>query len=429
MQQAQFELDVLMVSERPLWPLDQGYRVHGANMAWSLAEAGLRVGVSTLHRAAGQPATLDELTLPWARANEDDVRDVARAWGGPLQRLRHRLADHQGLAPEHMAGLRTLVQRHRPAVVIALGPHGPMMLRGLDTHPARPARVWYAADDPVRFHLSCLRGETPGRWPTRTRRLAVDAAIAMAFAWRLDGVIGVSPHDTAGLARLTLARNAITVRNGVDLDHYHPAAAAHRGRPSIVFWGRLDFEPNIDALLWFARHVWPGLHWKEPAATFRILGKHAPACVRELSRVAGIDVVGEVADVRPFAHDASVVVLPMRLGGGIKNKLLEAAAMGRPIVASPHAIKGLELPRHRDRWPAAVARDASDWVRTVARLWSDPQRAARLGQQARVWAQRHHDWHAAAARLIAWLEGIRGQRFERDNAAEAAPTTRVRLAA
>ncbi len=399
------QLDVLFVSDRPLWPLDQGYRIHGSNMATAMADLGLRVGVSTMHASTALPPSLAELSLQWPTAAPAQVARFAAGWAGRLARLRHRIAEHQGLAPEHLAGVLELIERHRPAAVVALGPHGPLMLRGI---PEDVARIWYAADDAVRFHLSCLRGDPRKAWRMRLMRLGIDAAIATLFGWRLDGVIGVTPRDTAGLQRLTFARRAITVRNGVDLDHFSPMLAGHtrRPQPNVIFWGRLDFEPNIDAVLWFARHVWPSLHWKEPAATFRIVGKHAAEPVRELARVAGIDVVGEVADIRPFAHDAAAVVLPMRLGGGIKNKLLEAAAMGRPIVASPRAVEGLQLPRHRDRWPVAVADRPDDWVRLIARLWSDPQQAARLGTHARTWVERHHDWLAAAEQLATWLVSI-----------------------
>lgn len=396
------QLDVLFVSEHPLWPLDQGYRIHGANMAAGLADQGVRVGISTMHAAESLPPSLASLMLQWPTATADQIARFTAGWSGRFERLRHRIAEHQGLDPAQLAGILELIDRHRPAVVIALGPHGPAILRGVH-HDV--ARVWYAADDAAQFHLSCLRGEAMAQWPLRLRRLGIDAAIAGLFGWRLDGVIGVTPRDTAGLQRMTLARHAITIRNGVDLDHFAPVSRTPRGgRSGVIFWGRLDFEPNIDAVLWFARQVWPMLHWKDPAATFRIVGKHAAEPVRELARVAGIDVVGEVADVRPFAHDASVVVLPMRLGGGIKNKLLEAAAMGRPIVTSPRAVEGLMLPHQRDRWPVKVAAAPDEWVRTIARLWSDPQQAARLGSHARAWVERHHDWSAAALQLSQWLE-------------------------
>jgi glycosyltransferase involved in cell wall biosynthesis len=428
MMQDPAQLDVLMVSERPLWPLDQGYRVHGSHMATNLAAMGLRVGVSTMHAARGLPPSLAELTLRWPEATAAQVARFVAGWSGRFARMRSRLAEHQGLDPAQLAGVLELVDRHRPAVVVALGPHGPMYLRGL---PRDVARVWYAADDAVRFHLSCLRGDPRKEWRTRLRRLGVDAAIAALFGWRLDGVIGVTPADTAGLQRMTFARHAITIRNGVDLDHFTPRLQGHTHRvsPGVVFWGRLDFEPNIDAVLWFAHHVWPGLHWKEPTATFRIVGKHPSDAVRELARIAGIDVVGEVADIRPFAHDAAAVVLPMRIGGGIKNKLLEAAAMGRPIVASRRAVAGLQLPRHRDRWPAMIADRPDEWVRRIARLWSDPQHAARLGMHARAWAERHHEWFTAAEQLAAWLDSVCGRPLLEQRLILPEPTLALRRAA
>src|SRR5690606_29945709 len=98
------ELDVLLVSDNSLWPLDQGYRVHGCHMAAALADLGLRVGVSTIERTRGAAAELDRLLVPWPTPTEAQVDRFNMGWSGPLHRLRRRLARHQGLPTQDLAG-------------------------------------------------------------------------------------------------------------------------------------------------------------------------------------------------------------------------------------------------------------------------------------------------------------------------------------
>jgi glycosyltransferase involved in cell wall biosynthesis len=443
--------DVLFISELPLWPLDQGFRVHGSHMAMALADLGLSVGVASMRETDAAledaPAALRALALRWPEPEKitpADVEAFARGWGGALAGLRRRIAAHQALDVRQCAGIIPLVRRHRPRVVIGLGQHAPIILAGLsrdalpDAGPVK--RVWYAADEPVYFQLSCLRRSEPKAWYGIARRVALYGLIERLFAHRLDGVIGVSPRDTALLRRVGGLHQGITIRNGVDLDYFHPDAwglpspsmadgkcrmtdgqnsdatpcdlrpatrdlSMRGGQPhSLVFWGRLDFEPNVDAVCWFAKAVWPTLRWKHPDAVWHIVGKNAHDRVRALCQVPGIDVVGEVADIRPFAQAAAAVILPMRCGGGIKNKLLEAAALGRPIVASPRAVDGLQLPNTPT--PLLVAGSVREYLDAIRRVWADAPFAARLGQSARRWVERQHAWAAAARTLSSWLDEV-----------------------
>src|SRR5690606_22245658 len=108
--------------------------------------------------------------------------------------------------------------------------------------------------------------------------------------------------------------------------------------------------------------------------------------------------------VRPIAHGAAVTILPMRCGGGIKNKLLEAAAMALPIVASPRAVRGLTF--EPDARPASVCGNAPQWIDMVDRLWRDHAQAERMRLAARRWVERHHTWHRAAMQLVDFLREL-----------------------
>lgn len=390
--------DVLFVSERPLWPADQGFRVHGPQMARALRAMGLRVAMASVQPTPDDaPAWLRNMLVAWPRGEAEDVARCTAGWDGALSRLRHRLARRQGVERAMLAGLVALVGRLQPKAVIGLDQHAPMALSAIRAACPGAKRVWYAADEPASFQLSCLRREPVARWPDRLHRAAMHLLNERLFAPRLDAAIGVSPLDTALLRWLGGVPRVRTIRNGVDLNHYTPGEGAVVPR-SLVFWGSMDFEPNVDAVRWFAGAVWPTLHERWPDATWRIVGRSPTEAVRRLTRQAGVEVTGAVADVRPFARSAAATVLPMRCGGGIKNKLLEAAAMGRPIVASPRAVRGLDAP------PVVTCGSPAAWVRAIERVWQDPAHAATLGAQARRWVAQHHAWHGAAAELAALLK-------------------------
>ena len=405
-------LDVLFVSERGLWPMDQGYRVHGSQMARALADRGLRVAMATYEEtdaadAADMPSWLRDMLVDWPQGEAEDALAVSAGWSGSASQLRHRLAQRQGVSIDAIAGLHQLVRERQPGAVIALGLHGAMLLASLRKTFPHMTTAWYAADEPTWFHLSCLGRDAWRDRPTRLRRAALATLMQRLFLPRCDLAIGVSPRDTQLLRMVGGARRAVTIRNGVDLEQFSPieSTGETQVRPrSLVFWGRLDFEPNVDAVCWFASKVWPRLRLRWPDATWQIVGKNAVAQVRKLGEVPGIEVVGEVPDIRPYARAAAATILPMRCGGGIKNKLLEAAAMGLPILASPRATRGLNLPATRPAMLSCQSPDA--WIEAARRVWCDTHYANRLRQSARQWVAKHHTWQAAAAQLTDAISDI-----------------------
>ncbi|MEX0774364.1 MAG: glycosyltransferase [Phycisphaeraceae bacterium] len=398
--------DILLLSQYPLWPADHGVSVRGYHLLRELRELGVSVGAASMMTLpADAPPWVRQIDLPWPQATPNDLVELKRGWCGPGAWLRRRIAQHQGLAPHDLAGAVALVRQHRPAVVLGLGLHSPLMLRALNALPRadRPTRIWYAADELIYYHLSCLRQQRWHGLRGRLREMALHGLIEGLFVRGVEGAIGVSPTDTRWLRTVAGARRCVTIRNGVDLDFFRPAQEAEPStrKQSLVFWGRLDFAPNIDAVMWFVQQVWPMLRRRWPDATWQVVGHNPGPAILALKKVPGIEIVGAVPDIRPYAHRAAVTILPMRSGGGIKNKLLEAAAMGRPIVASSRAVAGLELPG-RDS-VIAVADRPGQWLDAIGLLWQDAAAAASLRASARAWAVQHHTWRKAAADLVYWL--------------------------
>jgi glycosyltransferase involved in cell wall biosynthesis len=195
-------------------------------------------------------------------------------------------------------------------------------------------------------------------------------------------------------------RNVDVLPNGVDSEHFRPAGAPPLPNTA-AFWGRLDFGPNVQALEWFCGRVWPLVLREVPDARFTIIGFNPGAEIERLSAQPGIELKPNLRDLRRAACEHSAAVLPFVSGAGIKNKLLEAAAMGLPIVCTSTATLGL-----KGSLPAAIASAPQDFAAALVQTWRDPNRAAR-GAAAREWVVDHHTWESTAQRAI---DGLRPER-------------------
>jgi glycosyltransferase involved in cell wall biosynthesis len=176
--------------------------------------------------------------------------------------------------------------------------------------------------------------------------------------------------------------------NGVDLEYFQPQTASVV--PHIcTFVGAMDYLPNIDAVTWFAEAVWPNLRMKYPNSEFRIVGRKPVERVTALASQPGIIVTGSVPDVRPHVASSSVIVAPMRISRGLQNKVLEAMAMGKPVIASPPALAALAAQPGEH---LLSAQNPAEWQARLSQLFDDPDRCSTLGKSARLFVEANHNW-------------------------------------
>jgi polysaccharide biosynthesis protein PslH len=178
-----------------------------------------------------------------------------------------------------------------------------------------------------------------------------------------------------------------TISNGVDLDYFHLLEPA--SEPRCVFVGALDYRPNVDAACWFCREVWPGVVRRRPDARVAFVGRRPAAAVVELARFPGVEVVGQVADVRPYMAKAAVVVAPLRIARGVQNKVLEGLATGKAAVASPAALCGVHA---KPGEHLLAASSPEEWVEAIVRLFDNPELRATLGAAGRRYIEENHRW-------------------------------------
>jgi polysaccharide biosynthesis protein PslH len=213
---------------------------------------------------------------------------------------------------------------------------------------------------------------------------------------KCDQVVITSAHDRDCLVALGGRQQHINViENGVDVDYFTPPVAP-RQKDSLVFCAKLDYYPNSQAILSFCREVLPLIWERRPQVRLMLVGNNPPQAVRDLSTDRRITVTGYVPDIRPYLGKASVALAPLRVAAGMQNKVLEALAMGTPMVITPGACRSLAT-RHRTH--LLVADGATSYAESVLQLLEVPQLAQRLGSAGRQFVEDHHSWTAAAAAL------------------------------
>jgi sugar transferase (PEP-CTERM/EpsH1 system associated) len=187
--------------------------------------------------------------------------------------------------------------------------------------------------------------------------------------------------------------------NGVDTDYFSPelahASPYAAGERALVFTGAMDYWPNVDAVEWFAKDVFPQLRARFADLRFYIVGARPNPAVQALAQQAGVVVTGTVPDVRPYIAHAAVAVAPLRIARGIQNKVLEAMAMARAVVVSPQALEGIEAEPGSE---LVLAEDAAAFVDAVATLLAGQDSALEaIGNAARAKVQRRYSWSSNLA--------------------------------
>lgn len=210
---------------------------------------------------------------------------------------------------------------------------------------------------------------------------------------RAHAVVAVSQQDADAIAFLDAKIKPVVIPNGVDCDYYVPSLEGVCAKPlaelSVVFTGKMDFRPNVDACVWFANEILPPLRKEIPLAHVSFVGQKPSAAVLALKERQGVEVTGMVPDTRPYIADAAVFAVPLRMGSGTRLKVLEAMAMGKAIVSTSFGVSGIECANGRE---VIIADEPNEFARAIALLMRDHARARELGENARQLAVEKYEW-------------------------------------
>jgi glycosyltransferase involved in cell wall biosynthesis len=215
----------------------------------------------------------------------------------------------------------------------------------------------------------------------------------------------VSELDGTRLREVAPKARTAVVDNGVDVEYFRPSGAVGPVPASLVFAGSMGWHPNLEAAQFLLREIWPGLRQSEGQWRLTIVGGQPPRSFRDEASRLGAEVTGFVEDVRPHIEQAEIYVCPIRIGGGTRVKVLDALAMGRPLVATELAVEGLGLTEdlHYRR-----AESAAEFVREILRLHAEPALRERLAAAGRAFVVEHFSWHTIGERLEAAYQAAAG---------------------
>lgn len=236
------------------------------------------------------------------------------------------------------------------------------------------------------------------RWYIGRQAAKVERFERLAFQWS-EGATAVTRQEADVIASYDSSLKVDVIDNGVDLE-YFSGSGKGATESHLVFTGSMDWRPNQDAAVWFASNIFPGLKRDIPDLQATFVGRQPPRHVTELGNIDGIAVTGTVADVRPYLQDASVYIVPLRVGGGSRLKILEALAMGKAVVSTSIGAEGLEVV---DGKHLLLADGAQDFAAAVKRLLSDKALADRLGAAGRTMVQERYGWDRLAEKLERFL--------------------------
>jgi glycosyltransferase involved in cell wall biosynthesis len=246
------------------------------------------------------------------------------------------------------------------------------------------------------------------------RSLAADRAVprrwpAAAYSWiqasRLkryeryvcnsaDHVVAVSEEDRRLLQQLSLESPVSVIPNSIDVQDYAPATG-QRIDYDLVFVGKMDYRPNVDAVLWFANEIWPDILRSRPESTLAIVGQKPHVRLSSLAEQQGVTITGRVEKVQPYLQRSRIFIMPFRVGGGTRLKLIEAMASGLPIVSTTIGAEGFEVESGQQ---LILADEPSEFAQAILGLLADQGLSARLGEAAQRFAEQY-DWRRITPRF------------------------------
>ena len=391
--------EILFLVHRAPWPPDRGDRIRSWHMFEALAKLA-PVHVAALADSAEDAAVAREKMAPLCKSLTIEVRKVSRPLalmqavlrGEPVSNRLFRsaaLARHVDDLVDSGGITHIVAFSGQMAQYIPDGWTGPLLMDFVDVDSAKFAT--YAEQDKSQ----------PLNW-VHKREATKLGAFEADVARKVDASLFVSEAEAA-LFRAQSGLGADKVRaieNGIDTDRFDPANqldAVGTGEGALaVFTGQMDYRPNIDAVRWFANDILPLIHQRHPHAGFAVVGRAPTDEVRALAKLPGVTVTGELPDVRPWLVAADAVVAPLLLARGVQNKLLEAMAMARPVVASAAAAEGIDAAPCEH---LLVADGANAMADAVCSLFDDKTAAAAMGQAARARMIARYGWDARLAPL------------------------------
>jgi len=388
-------LKILFLCPQPLWPVNTGARLrnfHLANALCAHAEVTILQAVNPADPPPSPPPNAFQNVLSAARGKSYTPWNILRGIKGPIpvtvlnyasKEIEHVLSkalqatqfDAVQIESIHMAPYLKIIRRENPAASVLLDWHNveSELIQQYAASTANPAKKFIAA---------------------RTSTLLCQMEQDALNSFSAHTVVSELERDK--LVKRAPEAEIQVIPNGVDT-----AAFARRDTssspPSLLFVGSMDYHANSEAVLWFCHEIWPKIAAEFPSLHFKIVGRNPPPSVKALA-ADRIIVTGTVEDVRPYYHEAFSVVVPLRVGGGTRLKILEAMAAGVPVISTRLGAEGIAA---EDGKQILLADTPADMASAIRALLNEPSLASSLRDSARTLVETRYDWQVLGEKLAA----------------------------
>ena len=411
---------LLYFAPKECWPPSTGAQLRNFYLARELANGGERVtylGFSDAHtrQADGGASYQFENRNPVGEWCEDFVTVPLDSSYSPLKLARGLIGKTplpvlNYTTPAMQQTLAGLLEKYDFDIVQVEGLHLADYLPILRAARSKPKLIcdWHNVESELMQRYSEQERSAPRRayaQLTARRMKNMEKRIVQQF----DAHVTVSERDREQLMEWSPATPVHVIENGVNVEYYSPKEGQEeRRRFRLVFIGSMDYHANTEAVTRFADSIWPRVYEKFPDLVFTIVGRNPTPEVTALGEKPGIEVTGRVRDVRPFCHEALASVVPLRIGGGSRLKILEAMASDLPIVSTRLGAEGIET-KHGEN--ILLADSDEDFVQAILTLCSDEKLGARLTKAGRQLVEATYDWPVLAARLRRIHEDLLAERI------------------
>ena len=302
-----------------------------------------------------------------------------------------RVARYYGATPDKLAWMQQSIADYRPDVVIGFGydlaPYFGLLQGDVP-------RVLDVVDSEILYSWRQIRaGELK---VAMAKHLVAAMVAARRYLARCSALVTVSNEDSENIRRFSGNPHTFTISNGVDCEFFRPSELVQKISGRIIFTGSLNWPPNQAAVTWFLRHCWDKIQQQQPDTSLVIIGKLLTNDLRDMwEQYRNVQVIGFVPDVRGHIQAAEVSIAPMVSGSGIKNKVLEACALGQAVVATPLAVRGI-LCEHETN--LLIAETPEAFSNEVLRLLGNSDLQKRLGMNGRQNVLAHYSWSEAVVK-------------------------------
>ncbi|SYZ73062.1 putative Glycosyl transferase group 1 [Candidatus Zixiibacteriota bacterium] len=394
-------MKILIIDEEFPYPLNTGKRIRSFNLLSRIARNN-----AVTYLAYGTESTESFEALKKAGLNPVAVPPHVPTKSGPLfyfRLLGNLLSRHPYIVTSHYSKvfaerLHEMIARERPDIIICEWTPYAIFVRDI----FGPKKVIVAHNIEHRIWRRYYENEANflKKWYIARQMGKVERFEKESFS-AVDGATAVSEIEAEQIRGINPACIVAVVDNGVDPEYYNlPDVPENK---NLVFVGSMNWRPNQDAINYFVHDIFPLIREKDKKITVTFVGQDPPEVIRKLGRLPGISVADNVTDVRPYVQNAAVSIVPLRIGGGSRLKILEAFAMRKAVVSTTVGAEGLEVANEKH---LLLADTAKSFAEAILRLMNDSELRRNLGESGRQLAVEKYSWDILAEKLQRFLDKL-----------------------